>query len=180
MGTSANHQAVQRGEGSGGNFGWILFWSPNCFSYHTCTKRVTPDLEIPSNLQPQHYYKVGVVIKSGLAPPGLDEIRTLPAHWLQPSSITPSYVWDDSTVATGAPVSFWTVTSFGLCVPTRRAKFNKLQNRRTSLSVSSAFQKASLDPDMFLDLQVDLLDRQNSKKKKIRLDPRVISGGLDA
>ena len=59
------------------------------------------------------------------------------------------------------------------------AKLNKARNRRTSLSASSAFQKASLDPALFLDLQVDLLDRQNAKKKKLRLDPRAISGGLD-
>ena len=140
---------------------------------------MAPDLENPCKLHPQLYYKVGVVVKSGLVPPGLDEIRTLPAHWLQSSNIAPSYVWDDSTVATGVPVSFWTVTSFGLCAPTRRAKLNKARNRRTSLSASSAFQKASLDQALFLDLQVDLLDRQNAKKKKLRLDPRAISGGLD-
>ena len=65
------------------------------------------------------FIALGIVVAKGdgSQPPPLNSIRCVPAHWVEGSTVPPTFVWDDthlSSVRSGAPVSFWSATSMGL------------------------------------------------------------------
>lgn len=62
-------------------------------------------------IAPDDFVALGVVCTTTEDPPPADSIRCVPRRWVQPTSVTPIQVWNDTGAGGGRPGSIWIINS---------------------------------------------------------------------
>ena len=60
---------------------------------------------------PDDFVVLGIVCTTTEDPPSPDTIRCVPRRWVQPSSMTPHQIWNDTGAGGGRPGSIWLVNN---------------------------------------------------------------------
>lgn len=65
---------------------------------------------------PIPYFSPIILISSFISdePPDITSMRSVPASWCIPSTVTPTKIWDDTGAGGGKPGSIWTVNSLDM------------------------------------------------------------------